>query len=338
MTSKILHIVFLLAVLPVFGQSSYTFELDQKVQGEYVLVEINVEKQSGEDLSLGTCNLPFIEENGVLDLENAILVDSLTGVFSSKYDQASYKNPGLFSVGFIHVMIFKNNNGNGSGALVSELKQTVTTIAIPIKDPCGESELAWLGNKAAIYDMDNKKISSDVQLTTVNSLKLSNKPAKPLLAQDGDVLKAQGENIEWYLDGVKLDIEGNELLPVVDGEYQAADFNGCERSFSDPLVISKVTANDALSSLKQGLSVFPNPFVGNTKLKYTVEKTANVTIEVFDILGNKLETLVDEIKNSGQYEIDYLGGLSTSEGIYIVKMKIGEEVYTKRIVELGDNG
>jgi hypothetical protein len=49
---------------------------------------------------------------------------------------------------------------------------------------------------------------------------------------------------------------------------------------------------------------YPNPFNPNTKIKYSVPQSSDVVIKVFDILGNEIETLVNEEKPAGSYEIN----------------------------------
>ena len=41
---------------------------------------------------------------------------------------------------------------------------------------------------------------------------------------------------------------------------------------------------------------YPNPFNPSTKIKYSIPQSSNVIIKVFDILGNEIETLVNEEK------------------------------------------
>ncbi len=50
---------------------------------------------------------------------------------------------------------------------------------------------------------------------------------------------------------------------------------------------------------------FPNPFNPATKIKYSVPQSSNVIIKVFDILGNEIETLVNEEKPVGTYELTW---------------------------------
>ena len=46
---------------------------------------------------------------------------------------------------------------------------------------------------------------------------------------------------------------------------------------------------------------YPNPFNPSTKIKYSIPQSSNVVIKVFDILGNEIETLVNEEKPAGTY-------------------------------------
>ena len=72
---------------------------------------------------------------------------------------------------------------------------------------------------------------------------------------------------------------------------------------------------------------YPNPFNPNTKIKYSVPQSSNVLIKVFDILGNEIETLVNEEKSVGTYEVEFSVGqnsiLSLSSGIYFYQLRAG---------------
>lgn len=68
---------------------------------------------------------------------------------------------------------------------------------------------------------------------------------------------------------------------------------------------------------------YPNPFNPSTKINFSLAKSGNVKIEVFDILGTKVKTLVDEYKNSGNYTIDFKAE-NLSSGIYIYRIQSNE--------------
>jgi hypothetical protein len=92
--------------------------------------------------------------------------------------------------------------------------------------------------------------------------------------------------------------------------------------------VDETTPN--LFSLSQN---FPNPFNPSTKIKYSVPQTSNVVIKVFDILSNEIETLVNEEKPSGTYEITWYAKQFPS-GVYFYQLKAGSFVETKKMVLL----
>jgi len=66
---------------------------------------------------------------------------------------------------------------------------------------------------------------------------------------------------------------------------------------------------------------FPNPFNPSTKIKYSVPTMSNTIIKIFDILGNEIETLVNEEKQTGTYELTwYAAGLSS--GVYFYRIQV----------------
>ncbi len=76
---------------------------------------------------------------------------------------------------------------------------------------------------------------------------------------------------------------------------------------------------------------FPNPFNPSTKIRYSVPQSSNVVIKIFDILGNEIETLVDEEKSVGTYEITWYAE-NLPSGIYFYRLQAGSFVETKKMV------
>ena len=78
---------------------------------------------------------------------------------------------------------------------------------------------------------------------------------------------------------------------------------------------------------------YPNPFNPQTKIQYSIPQSSNVLIKVFDILGNEIETLVDEEKQIGTYEINwYAEGLPS--GFYFYQLRAGSFIETKKMILL----
>ncbi|MBT8391626.1 MAG: T9SS type A sorting domain-containing protein [Ignavibacteriaceae bacterium] len=78
------------------------------------------------------------------------------------------------------------------------------------------------------------------------------------------------------------------------------------------------------------LQNYPNPFNPVTSIKFSVPETSPVTIKVFDVLGNEVAILVDEVKTAGSYKVFY-DGSETSSGIYFYQMKAGNFISVKKM-------
>lgn len=78
---------------------------------------------------------------------------------------------------------------------------------------------------------------------------------------------------------------------------------------------------------------YPNPFNPLTIIKYQILETSFVTIKVFDVLGNEVETLVNKETLAGIYQV-YFDSTKQSSGIYFYKLLVGNFVEIKKMVIL----
>ena len=80
----------------------------------------------------------------------------------------------------------------------------------------------------------------------------------------------------------------------------------------------------------------PNPFNPETYISYQVPKTSQVKIEVFNLLGQHIRTLVDEEKSPGSYKILWNGlddqRQAVSSGVYLYKMQAGDFTAMQKMV------
>jgi len=85
-------------------------------------------------------------------------------------------------------------------------------------------------------------------------------------------------------------------------------------------------------TLKQN---YPNPFNPTTKIEYSLPKSGNVKIVIYDILGKKIKTLVDQIEQKGSYSIIWNGeddlGNKAASGIYFYRMEAGGYTAVKKL-------
>jgi hypothetical protein len=81
---------------------------------------------------------------------------------------------------------------------------------------------------------------------------------------------------------------------------------------------------------------YPNPFKLTVNLKYTLAKSEKVSIDLFNLKGEKICNLVDTAKDAGTYTIDWDGRNENMQacaaGIYFARMTAGKYVITKKIL------
>jgi hypothetical protein len=79
------------------------------------------------------------------------------------------------------------------------------------------------------------------------------------------------------------------------------------------------------------LQNYPNPFNPTTKINYTLEKPGLVTLNVYDLLGSLVTTLVNEQQNAGVHTINFDASGLTS-GIYFYQISSGSFTSTKKMI------
>jgi hypothetical protein len=81
---------------------------------------------------------------------------------------------------------------------------------------------------------------------------------------------------------------------------------------------------------------WPNPFNPDTRITYSIAAEGHVEMNVFNLRGQLVRTLVDERQKAGKYEVSWNGrdgsGLSVASGVYFLKMESGEFGETKKLI------
>ena len=78
---------------------------------------------------------------------------------------------------------------------------------------------------------------------------------------------------------------------------------------------------------------YPNPFNPNTTINYSIPEAGNVEMKVYDILGNEVASLVNEVKSPGNYAAEF-DASSFASGIYIYTIRTNNFVQTKKMTLL----
>ena len=83
---------------------------------------------------------------------------------------------------------------------------------------------------------------------------------------------------------------------------------------------------------------YPNPFNPTTTIEYSVPHHSQVILEIFNILGQSIRTLVNDAQAAGKYSAVWNGlsddGSQVSSGVYLYRIRAGEFIETKKMVLL----
>ena len=83
---------------------------------------------------------------------------------------------------------------------------------------------------------------------------------------------------------------------------------------------------------------YPNPFNPGTTVEYGLARFGHVQIDIFNLLGQRVRTLVDRTQRAGTHSVTWDGkdatGLAAVTGIYLYRLKAGDDIQTKKMLLL----
>jgi hypothetical protein len=91
---------------------------------------------------------------------------------------------------------------------------------------------------------------------------------------------------------------------------------------------------DRSAKLPDQLALFqnyPNPFNPMTKIVYTLSKTGYVKLNIYDMRGRLIETLMDGPQTAGKYTLDWNSGILSS-GVYVCRLQSGSDVRVMKML------
>ncbi len=137
------------------------------------------------------------------------------------------------------------------------------------------------------------------------------------------------ENFSYQPSGISLDFANNVFVTGIKIGF-----------YIDTLLTLKYSqltninhTNQIIKKEYELFQNFPNPFNPKTVISYQLAVSNNVSIKVYDVLGNEIKTLVNEKQNSGSYKIGF-DGSNLPSGIYFYKFISGSFSDTKRMILL----
>jgi hypothetical protein len=143
-----------------------------------------------------------------------------------------------------------------------------------------------------------------------------------------------------------IDPNGKWILDIYDG---AADNTGMLHAWGLKLFFDQATdMKDEVTSIPQNFTLshnYPNPFNPTTKIKFTIPSvetgklvppwrdapSLRCKLAVYDLLGRKVATLLNEERRPGEYEIEF-NGSDLASGVYLYRLRAGDFTATRKMI------
>ena len=111
------------------------------------------------------------------------------------------------------------------------------------------------------------------------------------------------------------------------GKAKTVSVNG----FTNPL------SNDNHDSISPNYfsleNPYPNPFNSNISIHYTLQKEQSVLLQIFNINGKLIHTVIQETLSAGRHHSNW-NAIHESSGIYVVKLTSSNQIKTQKILYL----
>ena len=179
-------------------------------------------------------------------------------------------------------------------------------------------------------------IFGDNSKNTINLL-LTNQTSMPT-SDFTDTLNWTGWKFKYYPIN-NLIYNNKDLYYTITASKDSNGSNSGELYFDDASLTSILTSTKEKENIipkSYSLSQnYPNPFNPSTIIKWQSPTAGRQTIKVYNILGNKVATLIDEYKPAGTYEIEFNTSSNyknLASGIYFYQLKAGNFIQTKKMI------
>jgi hypothetical protein len=129
------------------------------------------------------------------------------------------------------------------------------------------------------------------------------------------------------IEAIDFDLDGD--IDVLGAAQFGDRITWWENSGSSEIVENQASIPEDYLTIEN----YPNPFNNSTSINYSTWKPSNILIEIYDLLGRKVEVLVDQYQSAGNHSVVWNADNLTS-GVYFCKIVAGDIVKTRSMVLL----
>src|SRR5205085_7393383 len=106
---------------------------------------------------------------------------------------------------------------------------------------------------------------------------------------------------------------------------------GVTSDFSSVVKFTTLLRLGNTTTEETALTVYPNPVITSTTISFSLEQDSYITVELLDVSGKKMKTLLDANTQAGNHQLQ-LNRDQLSAGIYFLQVKMNGESEVMKIV------
>jgi len=196
------------------------------------------------------------------------------------------------------------------------------------------------GSRSATFDFAHANINNADHTVVIGMIPMIDGTGSDLEVGSGAiaelVFSVQDPSVEEIeISPTSMDKPSHALMLVYNEGKQAIDMT----PEFDVITVPVNKSGDQMVPEKFGLDQnYPNPFNPTTGIAYALPEATNVRLEIFNVLGQQVKTLVNEYQNAGNYDVIWDGlnnnGSSVASGIYFYRLTTDKEQATKKMMML----
>ena len=292
-----------------------------------------------ENISIATGPNDEIVAVGADGYYNFIKISTDDGI---TWNDISYGTGGAYSAAINSAGdIFVTRNGGVDRKLAND---TVWTNCIGAVS--GSPPVIFIANNGYIYTDYTKSTDNGDTWTTNNFPTFISSYAENSLGHLFIGTYNSGQGVYRSTDYAETWEQINTGLPIMDIRSVGVDdqdylYAGSWGMSMFKTITSTILSVDDIISEPTNFSLaqnYPNPFNPSTMISYQLPVGGDVTLKVYDILGNEIATLVNEYKPAGRYQIEFNSHSgkvrNLTSGVYFYQLKAGEFLQTKKMILL----
>jgi photosystem II stability/assembly factor-like uncharacterized protein len=236
-------------------------------------------------------------------------------------------------------IVYTTNNGGSWTSLTPFAPGYISVESMVFKN---DGIYILTGSQSVLKSTDNGKTWTGLLNTSSTSTGWTNIDSVFFVGGNNNVFLSTNNGTTWsgFSDGLENPPYGcgniNTLAASDSFIFAGTTQSGVWRRPLSEIMTS--VKEPSMAELPKQFSLFqnyPNPFNPSTTINYSLPKSGNVKLTVYNVIGSKVVTIVNEYKPAGSYSVHFnassaAGGLAS--GIYLYRLESGNYIDAKKLI------